>query len=351
MVISWILNTLSRDISESALYVDTANALWNELNQRFGQASGEKMYQLKKSLCEISQGSKDIATYFTKMKSVWDELSALDSLHVCSCGSSHLFAKREQDDRLVQFLMGLNLSYDNIRGNILMMKPLPSMSEVYSILVQDEKQREMHSSTPFVPESASMNVANQNSYGKFDNKKGLFCTHCKKSGHLVNKCYRLVGFPFKFTKTKRFSTNVDVTDQDYQESASPLTNTILGFTSEKISDLLQLLQRNNVEKSAKEPSPTLSHATFAGESDHMCFDDALLTNVKILSHPVYLRLPNGQVITVHKYGTLVLNPNLSLCHVLHVPQFKHNLLSIPKICQDTKGLVFFSDSTFVLQAP
>lgn len=33
----------------------------------------------------------------------------------------------------------------------------------------------------------------------------LFCKYCKKTGHLINKCYKLHGFPsnFKFTKGRK----------------------------------------------------------------------------------------------------------------------------------------------------
>ncbi|XP_076917422.1 uncharacterized protein LOC143577487 [Bidens hawaiensis] len=226
-VISWILNTLSGDISASVLYTETAHNLWVELNDRYGQVNG----------------SGDIATYFTKIKAIWDELNALNSIPPCSCGVSHLLAKREEVQRLVQFLMGLNSSYDSIRGNILMMKPLPSISEAYAILIQDENQREIHSTNIFSTESSSMNANSRNSYSRFENMKSEVCTHCKKSGHTSNKCYRLVGFPkdFKFIKTKRFSANnasseADVTEQKEQAP--------LGLTSEQIGDLLQLLQKS-----------------------------------------------------------------------------------------------------------
>jgi len=66
--------------------------------------------------------------------------------------------KREQNQKLLQFLMGLNDDYNSIRGNILMMSPLPSISLVYSRLVQEEKQREIRSSGHFLGDSASLAV-------------------------------------------------------------------------------------------------------------------------------------------------------------------------------------------------
>lgn len=51
--------------------------------------------------------------------------------------------KAQQDERLIQFFMGLNEAYGNIKSNILMILPLPFVSFAYSILIHDVKQREI----------------------------------------------------------------------------------------------------------------------------------------------------------------------------------------------------------------
>jgi hypothetical protein len=43
----------------------------------------------------------------------------------------------------MQFLMGLNESYKAIRGQILLMNPLPDVRQAYSSIVQEEKQRSL----------------------------------------------------------------------------------------------------------------------------------------------------------------------------------------------------------------
>ena len=40
----------------------------------------------------------------------------------------------------MQFLMGLNESYSQGRAQILLMDPLPSINEVYSLLIQEERE-------------------------------------------------------------------------------------------------------------------------------------------------------------------------------------------------------------------
>ena len=172
-------------------------------------------------MCNISQGADDIATYYTKMKSLWDELDDLDEIPLCTCTFADKMHKREQNQKLLQFLMGLNDDYNSIRGNILMMIPLLTISQVYSMLIQEEKQREIRSNGLFLADSASLAVETyrpQQSYrGKMDRtdtfngknigldqsrsdknegrRSRLFCNYCKKAGHVIEKCYKLHGFP------------------------------------------------------------------------------------------------------------------------------------------------------------
>ena len=48
----------------------------------------------------------------------------------------------------------LNDTYTAMRGQILLMDPIPSLSKLFSLLVQDEKQRKV-SKTPTIEASAS----------------------------------------------------------------------------------------------------------------------------------------------------------------------------------------------------
>ncbi|XP_070022071.1 uncharacterized protein LOC142177495 [Nicotiana tabacum] len=48
MVLLWLLNSLSKEIAESVLYSQSAKDLWRDLEDRFGQANGAKLFQLQK---------------------------------------------------------------------------------------------------------------------------------------------------------------------------------------------------------------------------------------------------------------------------------------------------------------
>ena len=57
----------------------------------------------------------------------------------CSCGASQSLAESQQNEHLMQFLMGLNPSYGPIRSQILLLDPLPSVAKAYSLVVQEQR--------------------------------------------------------------------------------------------------------------------------------------------------------------------------------------------------------------------
>jgi hypothetical protein len=52
-------------------------------------------------------------------------------------------AEHYHQEYIYQFLMGLNESLAAIRGQILLMEPLPTVNKVFSFVIQEEKQQEI----------------------------------------------------------------------------------------------------------------------------------------------------------------------------------------------------------------
>ena len=101
----------------------------------------------------------------------------------------------------MQFLMGLNETYSQIRGQVLLLDPLLSINKVYSLLIQDESQRSIaHSARDYVESTAlsaqsvvgSANLAyGGHPAGKGSKNKGKdrpVCSHCGITGHTMEKC-------------------------------------------------------------------------------------------------------------------------------------------------------------------
>ncbi|KZV46319.1 hypothetical protein F511_21401 [Dorcoceras hygrometricum] len=88
MVISWILNSVTRDIADSLMYMPTAREIWIDLHDIFHESNAPRVYQIKKFLNGLQQGSMDISLYYTKERIfLWDELGDYQPTSVCNCGS------------------------------------------------------------------------------------------------------------------------------------------------------------------------------------------------------------------------------------------------------------------------
>lgn len=173
MVRSWVLNSISKELVEAFLYVNTTKELWDEIKERFGECNGPVLYQIQCEISTVTQGDSIVAHYYTRLKKHWDELNGLTPVPQCTCGAAKLVADAFDSNRLIQFLMGLNEAYDSVRGQILLMEPLHTVNRAYSMVLRVEKQREVNQSYSEIQENSAFLVkASQNNYGRGRNNQG-----------------------------------------------------------------------------------------------------------------------------------------------------------------------------------
>ncbi|KAL0451877.1 UNVERIFIED_CONTAM: hypothetical protein Slati_1165800 [Sesamum latifolium] len=160
LVRTWILSTMNKDIVNAFLYASSARSLWAELEARYGESDGPLAYKIRREISSITQGNLSVITYYTNLKQYWDELVCLKPPAMCSCGqcicdSNKAKQKEIEEDHLMQFLMGLSEPYDNIRSQILVLDPLPSVNKAYSMILRVERQRRVNMEYADVNEKCS----------------------------------------------------------------------------------------------------------------------------------------------------------------------------------------------------
>jgi len=215
------------------------------------------LFQVQREVSCISQGDLLIASYFNKDRKVWDEFAAIGGLPRCDCSKCEyeINAKLDryaQEQKITQFLMGLNESYTSVRGNILMMTPFPSLSQIYSLLVQEERQRQVRQENQFQIESASFNASSSNNNDvkalpgrKSEGKRPhLYCEHCKRTNHTIEKCYKLHGYPNnrQGARSKNLRTaNSAWGEQSSERDSSEAAPSLPGLSQEQSKQLMQFL--------------------------------------------------------------------------------------------------------------
>ncbi|XP_057535481.1 uncharacterized protein LOC130813654 [Amaranthus tricolor] len=147
VVLGWLLNAVDERIYQSVLWFKTTKEVWDNLEQRFGQSSSAQLVTVYEAINKAAQTpNMSIEEFFTKMKSLWDEVDAVDPVAVCSwtgctCELSQKTLKSQQGRRLIQFLMKLDAKYQHSRSNILMMKEMPTIMKVIESLLKNKSSR------------------------------------------------------------------------------------------------------------------------------------------------------------------------------------------------------------------
>ncbi|KZV35390.1 hypothetical protein F511_35287 [Dorcoceras hygrometricum] len=180
MVISWILNSVARDIADSVMYMQTSEKIWSDLYDRFHESNVPRIYQIKKLLSGLQQGSMEISSYYTKLRILWDELRDYQLTSACTHGSMREWLNYQNQECIMHFLMGLNESYAQVHAQVLMIEHYGATeaSIDHSVILSN-----MSSSMAAVTSLRSSQSAKA---GRGDK---VVCSHCHFISHTVDKCY------------------------------------------------------------------------------------------------------------------------------------------------------------------
>ncbi|KAL4564512.1 hypothetical protein LXL04_028576 [Taraxacum kok-saghyz] len=160
--------------------------------------------------------------------------------------------------------MGLNDNYENLRNQIHVLDPLPSVHKAYSMALGVEKQREVLIKFSVPTKVSAMMVKTSNN--NFQNKRP-FPSKCKNNDS-KNKsngdrlCFKIPGYPdwFKELKDKRKTTKYNSTHMASFQEHNPLdmnTSTSNEGNNESMNQLFQ--QFSQIMKANQQSEPNLAN--------------------------------------------------------------------------------------------
>jgi len=286
------------------------------------------------------------------------------------------------------------IHFSNMRGQIMLLEPLPPINKVFSLVLQEERQKELsarvsqfgESSALMTSKSTSPAVNVKNAKQAFRKPKPI-CSHCGVTGHTIEKCYRIHGFPsgFKFTKDKfvgtSFANQVQTTNNSSMPFSQAQVQQMMAFMhnmqASSSSSALQAGSLSNTTSDRLIPSTegnpfahctslylNPKHSVFSschtsivstphtwiidtGATDHMINSISLFTSItSTISTKV--KPPNGQFALVTHIDTVRISAHLTLTNVLCVPSFSFNLLSVSKLIRSFNYcFLFFANYCFI----
>ncbi|MFS8001045.1 putative transcription factor interactor and regulator CCHC(Zn) family [Helianthus anomalus] len=270
IVLTWILNSVSEDLYLGHVYSKLASDVWKYLKETYDKVDGSVVFNLYQKINSFTQSGMPVSEYYHKLNCMWKQMDQLLALPACTCDASKQFNDFNHLIKLMQFLMGLDSTYQSVRTNLLTREILSSVKDAFSIISREESHLNSKKNSDKTHNSVVGFATKTNQF--IDTKKkgirtpnpNLKCSHCNKTGHTIEKCFELVGYP-SWMKSKpggnkgsRVSNNYVVENSDTTSSA------VSSLTSDQIAQLLSLLH----DKPKNDPSCS----NFAGRCNSVYFD-------------------------------------------------------------------------------
>jgi len=285
--------------------------------------------------------------------------------------------KMIEEERIYEFLDGLNSEYDPVRIQIFGKEPLPSLQEVFSYIQNEDSccstilhsssqsQSDLVGATQRTPSNSSrFRDRDRTADATSDDKDKLFCDHCNRSRHTRETCWKLQGHPTRgrggrtgggFRPRAHHTSTVETTTPTLDTSSS--TTDIGGLSKDEVESLRRLMSRLDT------PATTASSSAFTGNlatalnasatppddpwvidsdaSDHMTSMSPLFLSYNPCSGRDKVRIADCSLSSVSGKGSVSVSPSMNLASVLHVPNLAANLLSIARITIELNCRVIF----------
>lgn len=119
-----------------------------------------RAYKIQRAIATLRQDKLSVSTYYTKLKSLWDEAHDLAPLlvcsyNVCSCDLKKQVIEMREKEYLYDFLIGLDDMFATVKTKILSSQPIPSVGIVYYLVAQDEQHCNISTSQDSCAESTT----------------------------------------------------------------------------------------------------------------------------------------------------------------------------------------------------
>ncbi|KAK2417773.1 hypothetical protein QL285_040035 [Trifolium repens] len=286
LVLSWLQRSISDNIAQSILWIENANAVWDNLRNRFSEGDIFRISDLQDDLVRLQQGNFDVSNYFTQLTSIWEQIDTYRPTRdctcaiPCTCGAVTDLRKFREQDKVLKFLKGLNEQFCHVRSQIMMIEPLPTLEKTFSLVLGQERQLTLTNSMASTSENQTLasqvqsnngggrGILQNSNRGRGGNNNGngrgqnqgvtRVCTHCGRTNHTVEKCFVKHGYPPGFqNRSKNPSVNSTSSAETYSstESTSTSNNFSGGTVQEQYQQLLNLLQQHLTSTTLQNSTP------------------------------------------------------------------------------------------------
>jgi hypothetical protein len=377
MIMAWLWNSMIPEISDTCMFLSTAKEIWDAIEETYSKAKdAAQVYDVKVKTVAAKQGNKSVTEYANQLKSLWMEWDHYRVIKTHCAADSAVLKEFIEQDRVYDFLVGLNPEFDQVRIQILGKPQVPSLNEVVAIVRSEESRRNLMLDTPSIESSAMITESHRGGgLAKVEKKGEMWCTYCNNPRHTREICWKLHGKPPNRGGKKgglpggvtRKNAQTYVAEKVEENKAESSSNSGLNsLNQEEIERMRAFL------KSLEKPTgtctlaysgmlpisfgfnvsnipPTSLWILDSGATDHMTPSSNYFSTYHPSPSNKKISTADGTLVTVAGIGDIQITPSIILKNVLHVPKLSTNLVSIQKLTKDLSCSVIFHSNHCVFQ--
>ncbi|XP_019228108.1 PREDICTED: uncharacterized protein LOC109209314 [Nicotiana attenuata] len=333
IVLAWIMNTVSPSLISYVIYASDAHTVCEDLKERFDKDNASRACYFHKEIAILTQG----ISFVSETRRTLPDTKAISIPHC------------------------LNESFENAKNQVFMTRPLPNLNQAYAMIVNIESHRISGKGAYAESNEVAMmsnkmytggyngggqsNAISNNSNGSYKprntaGKSTVWCDYCKYKGHTRENCFKLHGYPYDFKNKRRggaphaqANSAVNSSCSEPQVQGQHVTTTPAPahfFTQEQYQQILHLL---NEDKKIID----------TGATNHMVHSLNLLETYDKIPENARskVHLPTGEQVSITHVGICSFFKNKKVQNILHIPEFKYNLLSVSKLTKELMCLAAF----------
>ncbi|PWA87275.1 ribonuclease H-like domain-containing protein [Artemisia annua] len=133
VVFSWLIQNIEPTIAGNLTEYPTAKTLWDALATTYSSRRDKlQVFNLHVKTNELKQNEKSLEEFWIALQGVWGEIDRIDPNPMSCAEDIKKYSKVRSEQKLFQFLHGLDRKFDPIKREILRLDPLPSAETAYA---------------------------------------------------------------------------------------------------------------------------------------------------------------------------------------------------------------------------
>jgi hypothetical protein len=127
IVKGWLINSMESSLIGNFIQFSTAKQVWDSIaTTYFDGYDTSQVYDLKRRITRMKQSGESIETYYNCLQGLWREIDFRRPNPMECTVDIQKYNALLQEDRVYTFWGGLDDRLDNIRSDVLQLKPFPN---------------------------------------------------------------------------------------------------------------------------------------------------------------------------------------------------------------------------------